>query len=149
MVDFGGWELPQQYRSIRDEHFAVRQVAGLFDISHMGRLEVQGARAEPFLQRLFTNDLAPVDPGRALYTLMCKEDGGIVDDLVVYRRTHDSFLVVVNASNREKNVAWMQNHIIADVSIADRTREMSLVAFQGPRAQELLPTAPGDNLDGI
>ena len=76
MVDFGGWELPQQYTSIRDEHLAVRKVAGLFDISHMGRLAVEGAGAEANLQHLFTNDLAKLGPGHAIYTLMCKEDGG-------------------------------------------------------------------------
>src|SRR6202140_653878 len=94
MVDFGGWELPQQYTSIRDEHLAVRKVAGLFDISHMGRLDVEGAEAEAFLQRVLTNDVARVEPGRAQYNLMCQEGGGIVDDLVVYRRGAADFLVV-------------------------------------------------------
>src|ERR1700693_6275857 len=89
MVDFGGWELPQQYTSIRDEHFAVRKVAGLFDISHMGRLWVEGAAAEAYLQRIFTNDIAKLGPGHAMYTLMCQEDGGVVDDLVVYREAQD------------------------------------------------------------
>jgi aminomethyltransferase len=139
MVDFGGWELPQQYTSIRDEHLAVRQVAGLFDISHMGRLVVEGAGAEPYLQTLFTNDIAPVAPGHAIYTLMCKEDGGVIDDLVVYREAKDRFLVVVNAANREKDVAWMRKHLLAGVSMEDRTKEMSLIAFQGPRAHALLP----------
>jgi aminomethyltransferase len=139
MVDFGGWELPQQYTSIRDEHLAVRQVAGLFDISHMGRLVVEGAGAEPYLQTLFTNDIAPVAPGHAIYTLMCKEDGGVIDDLVVYREAKDRFLVVVNAANREKDVAWMRKHLLAGVSMEDRTKEMSLIAFQGPRAHSLLP----------
>src|SRR6266849_4696058 len=85
MVDFGGWELPQQYTSIRDEHFAVRKAAGLFDISHMGRLAVAGAGAESYLQNLLTNDLSSLVPGHAIYTLMCQEDGGAIDDLVVYR----------------------------------------------------------------
>jgi aminomethyltransferase len=139
MVDFGGWELPQQYTSIRDEHFAVRQVAGLFDISHMGRLVVAGAGAESYLQSLFTNDIAPVAPGHAIYTLMCKEDGGVIDDLVVYREAKDRFLVVVNAANREKDTAWMRKHLPAGVSMEDRTKEMSLIALQGPRAHALLP----------
>ncbi len=148
MVDFGGWELPQQYTSIRDEHLAVRKVAGLFDISHMGRLEVGGAGAEAYLQRLFTNDLAKLDPGHAIYTLMCKADGGVIDDLVVYRKASDGFLIVVNAANREKDVAWMRDHLAAGVSFADRTSELSLIALQGPRAQALLPqgSSPTDDI---
>jgi aminomethyltransferase len=139
MVDFGGWELPQQYTSIRDEHLAVRKVAGLFDISHMGRLEVTGASAEEYLQRLLTNDLAQVKPGQAIYSLMCREDGGIIDDLVVYRQAQDRFLVVVNAANREKDAAWMTGHITAGVSMVDRSSELSLIALQGPQAEMLMP----------
>src|SRR4030081_1923569 len=120
MVDFGGWELPQQYTSIRNEHLAVRKVAGLFDISHMGRLVVEGAGAESYLQSLMTNDLAPVAPGRAIYTLMCKEDGGVIDDLIVYRETRNRFLVVVNAANREKETAGMHTHIAPAVTVEDQ-----------------------------
>ena len=139
MVDFGGWELPQQYTSIRDEHFAVRKVAGLFDISHMGRFQVDGANAEKYLQRLLTNDLARARPGHAIYSLMWLEDGGIIDDLVVYRQADDRFLVVVNAANREKDAAWMRDHIEAGVSLVDRSSALSLVALQGPQAEALLP----------
>lgn len=148
MVDFGGWELPQQYTSIRDEHFAVRKVAGLFDISHMGRLYIDGVASEKYLQHLLTNDVAAVKPGHALYALMCNEDGGVIDDLVIYRETKDRFLVVVNASNREKDSTWMREHLPAGVSIEDRTLEVSLIAFQGPRAQELLPAGSSET-DGI
>jgi aminomethyltransferase len=148
MVDFGGWELPQQYTSIRDEHLAVRQVAGLFDISHMGRLYLEGDDAEASLQSLFTNDIAKLEPGHAMYTLMCKEDGGVIDDLVVYREARDRFLVVVNAANREKDVAWIRQHLDPNVSMADRTNEVSLIAFQGPRAAALLPPRSSDT-DGI
>ena len=148
MVDFGGWELPQQYTSIRDEHLAVRKVAGLFDISHMGRLAVEGAGAEANLQHLFTNDLAKLGPGHAIYTLMCKEDGGVLDDLVVYRQAQDRFLIVVNAANREKDVAWMRDHLATGVSMADRTSELSLIALQGPQAHALLPegSTPTDGI---
>jgi aminomethyltransferase len=148
MVDFGGWELPQQYTSIRDEHFAVRKTAGLFDISHMGRLIVEGAGAEPYLQSLFTNDLSTLAPGHAIYTLMCNDDGGAIDDLVVYREAANRFLVVVNAANREKDVAWMRKHIRAGVSMIDHTEDMSLIAFQGPRAHSLLPrdSSPTDDI---
>ena len=141
MVDFGGWELPQQYTSIRDEHFAVRKAAGLFDISHMGRLMVEGSGAVAYLQHLMTNDLAPLAGGHAMYTLMCKEDGGVIDDLVVYREDENRFLVVVNAANREKDTAWMREHLGGDVTLEDHTKDMSLIAFQGPRAHELLPSS--------
>lgn len=139
MVDFGGWEMPQQYTSIRDEHLAVRKVAGLFDVSHMGRFFLAGPSTFEFLQRLVTNDLAPVAHGQAQYNLMCNEQGGVVDDLVVYRGS-EGFFVVVNASNREKDLAWFREHAPGDVEIEDRTFELGLIAFQGPRAQELLPT---------
>jgi aminomethyltransferase len=139
MVDFGGWELPQQYTSIRDEHLAVRKVAGLFDISHMGRLVVEGVGAEQYLQHVMTNDLAPLGAGHAIYTVMCKEDGGVIDDLVIYRETDVRFLVVVNAANREKDTAWMQQHLRKGVIMEDHTQDLSLIAFQGPKAQELLP----------
>ena len=139
MVDFGGWELPQQYSSIRDEHLAVRNVAGVFDLSHMGRLDVRGRGAADFLQGVLTNDVSQVAPGRAQYTLLCREDGGILDDLVIYRRAEDDFLVVVNASNRLKDVAWLRDHLPAGVTLDDRTHDISLIALQGPRAESLLP----------
>jgi aminomethyltransferase len=138
MVDFGGWEMPQQYTSIRDEHLAVRKAAGLFDVSHMGRFRIGGGAAADFMQKLVTNDVAPLAHGQAQYNLMLNEQGGVVDDLVVYRGS-EGFFVVVNASNREKDLAWMQAHAPAGVEIEDRTFELGLIAFQGPRAQELLP----------
>lgn len=140
MVDFGGWEMPQQYTSIRDEHFAVRQAAGLFDVSHMGRAVLQGAGSEDYLQHLLTNDIASVRPQHAIYTLMCREDGGVIDDLIVYREAQDRFLIVVNASNRVKDLNWMRDHLAADVSLEDVSEEVSLIAFQGPRAHALLPS---------
>jgi aminomethyltransferase len=145
MVDFGGWELPQQYTSIRDEHLAVRKVAGLFDISHMGRFRVTGDGAFDFLQKLLTNDLGRIGPGRAQYNLMCNEQGGILDDLVVYWGD-DAFIAVVNASNRERDLEWMQSHAPGEVAIEDRTFELALIALQGPRAEELLPAGGLDSL---
>jgi len=138
MVDFGGWEMPQQYSSIRDEHFAVRRVAGLFDVSHMGRFRIAGDASLDFLQRLVTNDLGPLVHGQAQYSLLCNESGGIIDDLVVYRGS-EGFFVVVNASNREHDLDWFRQHAPSGVEIEDRTFELSLLAFQGPRAEELLP----------
>ena len=140
MVDFGGWEMPQQYSSIRDEHFAVRRAAGLFDVSHMGRVIVSGDRAEAYLQGLLTNEIGALPPMHAVYTLMCREDGGVVDDLVVYRQAEAWFLIVINASNREKDLAWMRSHLSAGTSLEDVSDSMSLIAFQGPRAAELLPS---------
>src|ERR1700719_4630315 len=144
MVDFGGWDLPQQYTSIRDEHLAVRKVAGLFDISHMGRLDLVGPRAEEFLQQVLTNDVAGVEPGRAQYNLMCFEDGGVVDDLVIYRRGHEDFLVVVNAANREKDIGWLRKHLPDGTTLTDRTLEVGLIALQGPRAEELMPKSSSE-----
>ena len=136
--------MPQQYTSIRDEHLAVRKAAGLFDVSHMGRLNVVGEGAEAFLNSVITNDLAGVEPGHAQYNLMCNQDGGIIDDLVVYKSAPGDFVVVVNASNREKDVAWLRRHLPEDVSMRDRTNDVSLLAFQGPRAEELLPPHTSD-----
>ncbi len=138
MVDFGGWEMPQQYSSIRDEHLAVRKSAGLFDVSHMGRLVLQGEGSEAYLQGLLTNDIA-IPPRHAVYTLMCREDGGVIDDLIVYREAVDRFLIVVNASNRPKDVEWMRRHLPSGLHLEDVTDEVCLLAFQGPRAHELLP----------
>jgi aminomethyltransferase len=140
MVNFGGWELPQQYTSIRDEHRAVRTAAGLFDISHMGRFRVTGAGAFDFLQGLVTNDLGRIDPGHAQYNLICNEAGGILDDLVVYR-SEEGFMVVVNAANRERDLDWMLAHAPSAVEVEDRTLELSLIALQGPLAEEVMPAA--------
>jgi len=145
MVDFGGWEMPQQYTSIRDEHLAVRKAAGLFDVSHMGRFRITGPSTTAFVQRLVTNDVSGLEPGHAQYNLMCNESGGIVDDLVVYC-SEDGFLAVVNASNREKDLDWMRAHAPADVTIEDRTFELGLIAFQGPEAQRLMPAQRLDDI---
>ena len=145
MVDFGGWDMPQQYTSIKEEHLAVRKAAGLFDVSHMGRFRVLGAAAGDFLQNLVTNDVSALGEGQAVYSQMCNEAGGIIDDLVVYRGG-EGFLVVVNASNREKDLAWMREHAPSGVTLDDRTVELALIAFQGPMAQELLPATGLDDL---
>ena len=147
MVDFGGWEMPQQYSSIRDEHFAVRKAAGLFDVSHMGRFRVAGDSSTDFIQRLVTNDVSSLSHGQAQYNLLLNDEGGVVDDLVVYRGS-EGWFVVVNASNREKDLEWFRSHATGDVEIEDRTFELGLVAFQGPRAQELLPWE-GPDLESI
>ena len=145
MVDFGGWELPQQYTSIRDEHLAVRRAAGLFDVSHMGRFRIRSDASLAFVDGLVTNDVQSVKVGHAQYSQMCNEAGGIIDDLVVYR-TDEGVLVVVNASNREKDLEWFRSHAPSGLDVEDRTLELALIAYQGPRAQELLPAK---DLDAI
>ena len=139
MVEFGGWDMPLQYSSMREEHTAVRQRAGLFDVSHMGRLTVSGAGALEFLQTLVTNDVGRLAPQQALYTVMCNDDGGIVDDLIVAAGTSaGEYNVVVNAATREKDVAWMRAHLGDGVSLVDVSAGTALVALQGPRAQAIL-----------
>ena len=144
MVDFAGWEMPQQYSSVREEQAAVRGAAGLFDVSHMGRAAFAGQPVDAYLQRLVTNDLAKVGPWQAQYNLMCREDGGILDDLILYR-SGDAWSVVFNAGNREKDLAWMRDHLPAGASLADRSEETGLLALQGPRAEQVLqPLADAD-----
>jgi aminomethyltransferase len=149
LVDFAGWEMPQLYSSVKAEQQAVRTAAGVFDVSHMGRLQVGGAGAGAFLQGLLTNDLSKLEPGQAQYTLLCREDGGMIDDLVVYRafripgcstaRREVTWQLVVNAANRAKDLDWVREHAPAGVEIRDCSDDTSLLALQGPRAETLLP----------
>jgi aminomethyltransferase len=142
MVEFGGWEMPVQYRGIIEEHHAVRQRAGLFDISHMGRFMVRGPQAEDFLQHVVTCNVATIPLGQSNYGLLCQPDGGIVDDVFIYHLL-DEFLVVVNASNREKDWAWLDQHSAGfDVEIEDRSDRWAMLALQGPAAEALLAAAP-------
>ena len=143
MVEFAGWEMPQQYSSVRVEQRAVREGAGLFDVSHMGRFEIRGEAAGGCLQALVTNDLSRLPPNRGQYNLLCREDGGILDDLVIYR-TDGRWLLVVNASNREGDANWLREHFPDGVELVDRSEDLALIALQGPRAQELLPAAGVD-----
>ncbi|NBD25489.1 glycine cleavage system aminomethyltransferase GcvT [Paenibacillus glycinis] len=140
-IDFGGWELPVQFSGIQKEHDAVRQQAGLFDVSHMGEFMVTGRYSEAFLQQLTTNDVAKLSDGQAQYTLMCYPNGGVVDDLLVYRITADQYLVVVNASNIDKDFEWMREHLIGDVMLENRSDDLALLALQGPQAAAVLAEA--------
>lgn len=147
LVDFAGWEMPVQYRSILEEHKAVRRAAGLFDVSHMGEVSVRGPDAGRFLNHLVTNDVAKLFPGRIVYSPMCYPTGGVVDDLLVYMRAADDYLVVVNASNIEKDVTWMQEHTSGfDVTLTDRSDDYALLAIQGPRAAEIVQALTGAKL---
>ncbi len=137
-MPFAGWHMPVQYRGIVAEHEAVRRRAGLFDVSHMGRLDVVGPQALSAVDRLITNALQPLAEGRALYTCCCREDGGILDDLIVYRRSAEHIFVVCNASNRAKIVGQFQAELGAGATLSDRSPETGLLALQGPKAFEIL-----------
>lgn len=139
MVDFAGWSMPVQYSTITDEHLAVRKSAGLFDISHMGRLRLQGTDALAFIERMVTCRVGPAKPGRVKYGLMTNRSGGILDDVLVYTLGDDDFAIVVNASNRVKIVEWIESQRESmNVSFVDDTFDLGMIAFQGPRAMELL-----------
>ncbi|MFU8848258.1 MAG: glycine cleavage system aminomethyltransferase GcvT [Opitutales bacterium] len=140
-VNFGGWNMPVQYTSILEEHKAVREAAGLFDVSHMGEFYVQGAQAAAFLDRLVVNQIASAPTGKAVYSPMCAEDGTVVDDLIVYCIAPDEFLVCVNAGNIAKDFAWFQTQAQAwqlEVSIEDHSSRYALLALQGPKAEAIL-----------
>jgi aminomethyltransferase len=135
MVDFHGWEMPIQYAGIIDEHTAVRARVGLFDLSHMGRVRIQGTGRRAFLQKLLTIDVDKVPPGKCRYSFFLTEKGTVIDDLILYAGGPDDFLVV-NASNREADLAWMRKHLSGDVTIVDETFSTALIALQGPRSVE-------------
>ncbi|NJN19228.1 MAG: glycine cleavage system aminomethyltransferase GcvT [Oscillochloris sp.] len=149
MVEFGGWEMPVQYSSIMEEHHAVRNAAGLFDISHMGRFMIRGPQAEEFLQHVVSCDVAAIPLGQSNYGLICRPDGGIVDDVFIYH-IPDEYLVVVNASNREQDWLWLQDHSNGyDVEIEDRSNRWGMLALQGPAAETLLVNAEDSEADDL
>src|SRR5262245_3446052 len=137
LVDFAGFEMPVRYTGDVREHQAVRNAVGLFDISHMGEFEVRGADAAAWLDRMVTNHVGGLAVGQALYSPMCRPDGGIVDDLLVYRYA-DHHMVVVNAANLAKDFAWLAEHKPAGVTLTDRSDETALLAVQGPKAADVL-----------
>lgn len=142
MVPFAGWEMPVQYEGVIPEHRTVRTDAGVFDVSHMGELEVEGPRARELLQSLLSNDLDKIGPGRAQYTLLTNERGGIVDDLIVYELGPHRYFLVVNAGNRESAYSWLKEREIRGSEVSDRSDEYGLLAVQGPRAIERLELPP-------
>ncbi|MEB3100178.1 glycine cleavage system aminomethyltransferase GcvT [Ferviditalea candida] len=137
-IDFGGWELPVQFAGIQKEHEAVRTKAGLFDVSHMGEIRVTGSDSFAFLQHLLSNDLSKLQPYQAQYTLMCYPDGGVVDDLLVYKYADDHYMLVVNASNTSKDFDWLQKHAEGDVRLEDISERTALIALQGPAALTIM-----------
>jgi len=138
IVDFGGWDMPLHYGSQKEEHFAVRQNAGVFDVSHMTIVDLSGERVREFLQYLVANDVAKLkDHGKALYTAMLNADGGVIDDLIIYFMGDADYRLIVNAATREKDLAWIREQASAfDVAVAERA-ELAMIAVQGPRAREL------------
>ena len=137
MVPFGGWEMPVQYRGIVEEHRTVRAAVGLFDVSHMGEFEVEGTGALTALQRLTSNDVSALDVGQVQYSLLCRPDGGLVDDLTVYRLADSHYMLTVNAGNIEKDWAWVTEHG-AGPRWRNTSDETALIAVQGPRAEALV-----------
>ena len=139
LVPFAGWEMPVQYAGIREEHVAVRTKVGVFDVSHMGEIETSGPGAEAFLQRILSNDVSKIAEDGAQYSVLCKDDGGVLDDLFTYRLGPDRFLTVTNASNHEKDLAWFQKHAADfDVTVEDRLHDYAMLAVQGPDARALV-----------
>ena len=141
LVPFAGWEMPVQYEGVIPEHLAVRSDAGAFDVSHMGQLHVDGPASGPFLQSMLSNDLERIGDGEAQYTLLTNEDGGIVDDLIVYRMSAGQFLLVVNAGNRRTVYDWLKEPEARGTEVRDASDEYALVAVQGPRSLERLGLA--------
>src|SRR5215216_4621601 len=139
LVPFAGWEMPVRYSGIREEHMAVRERAGIFDVSHMGELETSGPGAEALLQRLLSNDVSRIGERGAQYSVLCNERGGVLDDLFTYRLGPDRFLTVTNASNHESDRAWFERHARErDATVRDRIDELAMLAVQGPQARALV-----------
>jgi aminomethyltransferase len=138
MVPFAGWEMPVQYEGVIPEHKAVRTDCGVFDVSHMGELEVEGPKALEFLQGMLSNDLDRLGPGQAQYSLLTNDDGGILDDLIAYRLDEFRFLLIVNAANREHDFEWLKEHELRGSDVRDVSDDYTLLAVQGPRSIERL-----------
>ncbi|WP_409289235.1 glycine cleavage system aminomethyltransferase GcvT [Peribacillus sp. SCS-37] len=149
-IDFGGWDLPVQFTSIKEEHEAVRTKAGLFDVSHMGEIEVKGPESLQFLQKVMTNDVSKLVDGGAQYTAMCYENGGTVDDLIVYKKADGDYLLVVNAANILKDYEWLEQNRTEDCRLKNISTDIAQLALQGPKAEAVLQKLSGSqNLSEI
>ncbi len=146
LVPFAGWDMPVEYEGVRAEHLAVRSGCGVFDVSHMGEIETEGPDALALLQRLLSNDVAKIDAGGAQYSVLCRDDGGVLDDLFTYRLGDDRYLTVTNAANHERDLAWFREHADGfDVTVADRLDDYAMLAVQGPDARAIVGAlAEGD-----
>ena len=149
MVDFAGWEMPLSYGSALEEHHAVRRQCGLFDVSHMGEIELRGPAAEALCQELTVNDVSRLGDGDGQYTVLCNERGGVLDDLVLFRLGAERFLLVVNAANTEADRAWIEAHAGPDVVVDDRSADLALLALQGPESERVLRTLTALDLTAL
>lgn len=149
IIDFGGWALPVEYSGIIFEHEAVRNKAGLFDVSHMGEVTVVGEDAEKYIQNMVTNDISVLDNYQIAYTTMCYPDGGVVDDLLVYKFNSKKYLLVINASNTEKDFQWFKSHVKGDVTVENVSDGYAQLAIQGPKAEMILQKLTDINLNSI
>ncbi|MGI8713340.1 MAG: glycine cleavage system aminomethyltransferase GcvT [Solirubrobacteraceae bacterium] len=149
LIGFAGWEMPVQYGGIRTEHQAVRRHAGVFDVSHMGQIEICGPQALALAQRLESNDVRRLPEGGAQYSVLCREDGGVLDDVITYRLAEGRFLTVTNAANHERDLEWFTRHAPAfDVDVIDRREDFAMLAVQGPEARRLLAGLSDGKLPG-
>ncbi len=149
IVDFSGFEMPIQYKGIREEHMAVRERAGLFDVSHMGEFFISGPEALDLIQHVTINDASRLRPGKAQYSAMCYENGGIVDDLLVYCFDENSYMLVVNAANIDKDREWIHSHNNFDAKLDDRSETTALLAIQGPSSIDILSKIVDEDPSGI
>lgn len=149
MVAFGGWEMPVEYSGLITEHMAVRTAAGLFDVSHMGELEVEGPGALAFLQRVTSNDVAKLQHGQAQYSALPLPNGAPADDVIVYRRGPEHFLLVVNAANIERDLRWLKEQSPGPCEVNNRSDDYALIALQGPKAQQILQGLTGLDLSAV
>ncbi|OLE37907.1 MAG: glycine cleavage system protein T [Actinobacteria bacterium 13_1_20CM_3_68_9] len=139
LVPFAGWEMPVQYEGVKAEHLAVRSACGVFDVSHMGEIETSGPGAAALLQHVLSNDLSRLEEGGAQYSVLLREDGGILDDLFTYRLPEDRYLTVTNAANHERDFAWFEEHAVNfDAEVADRIADYAMLAVQGPKARSIV-----------
>jgi len=149
IVDFAGWQMPIQYSGIINEHNAVRQAAGLFDVSHMGEFEFSGERALETVNYLTANNAATLVDGQAQYSMLLNERGTVIDDIILYRFSHDNFLMVVNAANAKKDFDWILSQKNTNVSISDKSKDFALIAFQGPKTDAILSKLTDIDLSSI
>lgn len=150
LVDFAGFEMPVQYKGIKVEHAAVREAVGVFDVSHMGEFFISGPEALDLVQKVTVNDVSKLVPGKAQYSCMCYEDGGIVDDLIVYQLFDDNgYILVVNASNIEKDLSWINQNNTFDAQVFDNSPDTALLAVQGPKSIDTLQKLTDLDLSSI
>ena len=150
LIDFGGWDMPVAYPAgTLKEHKTVREAVGLFDVSHMGEAYLRGPRVREAIERLTTNAVASAPPGKAVYTLLCRPDGGVVDDCIFYKRSDSEFFVIVNASNTAKDLEWFREHTHSLCDIEDVSDATALIAVQGPKAVALVDRLAGGALSGL